>query len=240
MADDEKDDDGYDPLADKDGEAHGENEMWTESSDDDDDFDVSLVQGITRRKRHYRHKAGDDTTTTTTTTCTDGLNPACNAPVSTAAPPTDPPVMDCAPNNKCSLATNPQCQVIKDRFLLVQTQIEEKKDDLEEEKRKKYEYCRNEEKSMSEQIASMEERVGEARTALAEGTEAQNLAETSSHTQAEQHAKSAKEYTRTMKECCTNQNNAKSEICALEKVRDEINNLGGTKKFMVDCEMSSW
>merc|ERR1719476_773289 len=238
MADDEVDDDAFNPEA---PDAHGSypyapNEIYTEDRDtDDDDRDLSLLQGG-KNRRIRRHRNAPDFSEG------EGLDTTAlpEVPLSTQPPPTDPPAMDCGTNNKCSLATNPNCQVIKDRFLLVQTEIVEKATELEQEEKQKIEYCTNEEKAMSDQLASMEATVATERTNLATATEEQNTAETSSHEVAEQHKTSAKEYARTVKECCTNQNNAKSELCALEKVRGEVNKLKGIKTFTVDCDVSGW
>jgi len=75
---------------------------------------------------------------------------------------------------------------------------------------------------------------------LATATEDQNTAESGSHSTSQQHAAAATEFTKNMKACCDNQNTFKSELCALGKIRGELNNLNGTKIYITDCELSDW
>merc|ERR1719325_203255 len=88
------------------------------------------------------------------------------------------------------------------------------------------------------QIDSMNTKLREEQTKLAEGTDNQNMAEQGSHQKSKQHDDTAVEYTKTMKECCDNQNTAKSELCALEKIRGELLKIEGQAVSITDCEVS--
>merc|ERR1719277_810461 len=70
---------------------------------------------------------------------------------------------DCQPNNKCSLATSPNCQKLKDKFLNVQGGIVDKRDELEEMIRTKQEFCREQNEAFTAQINMLNERLGEER-----------------------------------------------------------------------------
>jgi len=124
--------------------------------------------------------------------------------------------------------------------LNVQGGIVDKRDELEEMIRTKQEFCREQNEAFTAQINMLNERLGEERTNLATGTENQNQAETGSHQKSQQHEETAAQYTKSMQECCTSQNNAKSEICALEKIRGELIKMEGQNIFIVDCEVSEW
>jgi len=124
--------------------------------------------------------------------------------------------------------------------LNVQTGIMDKRDELEGEIGSRQSFCKEQGGSYTSQIQSMSGKLAEERANLATGTENQNQAEGGSHQKSAQHERTAKDYTTNMQECCANQNTAKSEICALKKIRGELTNMKGTKVFIVDCEVSDW
>merc|ERR1712050_777903 len=99
--------------------------------------------------------------------------------------------------------------------------------------RSKQNFCKEQDLSFVAQIDALNDRLAEERTNLATGTENQNQAETGSHQKSQQHETTAAEYTTSMQECCTNQNNQKSEICALEKIRGELLKMEGQNIFIV-------
>ena len=64
--------------------------------------------------------------------------------------------------------------------------------------------------------------------------------ESSPNLKAQQHTEISHEYGVTMKECRDNQNDLKSDICALEQIRGELYKLKGLEVFITDCEVSEW
>merc|ERR1719203_800778 len=86
----------------------------------------------------------------------------------------------------------------------------------------------------------MKAQLREWRAKLAAATKKQNIAETGSHTQSQAHKTASAEYAKAMKECCDNQNDMISELCAMGKIRDELNNMNGTKVYIDDCEVGDW
>jgi len=107
--------------------------------------------------------------------------------------------------------------------------------------KEKVEFCDTQEKQYNEKIDSLNKKLRAENTKLAQGTQDQNEAEVGSHAAAAQHKTAADEYMKTMKECCDNKNNFRSEVCALTKIRGEINNMeGGDVVFITDCEVSEW
>jgi hypothetical protein len=148
--------------------------------------------------------------------------------------------LSCTPTNKCSLSTNPNCQKLKDRFLMVQAGIVDKKNELKFALYKRETYCKTTDNEFSQQISSLERKIREQRTRLAVATQDQNTAESGSHQKSAQHKKMDTEYHSTMKTCCDNQNNHKSEICAMNKIRGELVKIAGQKIFITDCQVSDW
>jgi len=160
--------------------------------------------------------------------------------VNTSDVPVAPEPSDCQPTTKCSIGTSPNCDAIKDKFLVVQTGIVDKRDELDESVRIKEGTCGTMKQGYADQLDGLQGKLTQERTSLAQATGDQNQAESNSHVQAEQHEAASTEFSRDMKECCDNQNTARSEMCALEKIRGELNNLNGTKQFIQDCEVSEW
>merc|ERR1740120_597943 len=152
--------------------------------------------------------------------------------------PEVPSVVDCAPAP--FKVTPGSCRKLKDRFLNVQAGILDQKETLEKKMDDKDLYCTTQSGEFTTQIEKMAGKLAEERTKLAVATEEQNQAESGSHTQSQAHDTMSFEYTRTMTECCENQNTMKGEICALEKIRTELNMVEGAKVFITDCEVSDW
>merc|ERR1740121_1745837 len=153
--------------------------------------------------------------------------------------PEPPAVVDCVPTTKCTVGAA-NCQKLKDRFLVVQAGILDQKDTLEQKLGEKEDFCETQTNEYTVQLGKYAADLSEERTNLATATAAQNKAESGSHTQSAAHATMAFEYGRSMKECCDNQNAMRSEICALDKIRGELNNMEGQKVFITDCEVSDW
>jgi len=153
--------------------------------------------------------------------------------------PEPPAVVDCVPTTKCTVGAA-NCRKLKDRFLVVQAGILDQKDSLEQKLGEKEDFCQAQTDEFGTQLGKMAADLAEERTKLATATEEQNKAESGSHTQSQAHDTMSHEYARSMKECCDNQNAMRSEICALDKIRGELNNMEGNKVFITDCEVSDW
>jgi len=154
--------------------------------------------------------------------------------------PEAPEPVDCMPTTKCTISATPRCRKLKDRFLVVQAGIVDKQFELETELREREQYCEVQTTTHTDQITGMQSELREEMASLAEGTVEQNQAESGSHLQSQARETAVQQHTRTMKECCDIQNNMKSDMCAIEKIRGELNNMEGTKVFVTDCEVSDW
>merc|ERR1719251_831373 len=134
------------------------------------------------------------------------------------------------------------CQRLKDRFLVVNAGILDRKAELELDIRMKDEYCTQQTKLYETQISGMKKRLAKEKGDLAVGTQSQNENEEGSHQKSKQHAETAKRYTVEMRTCCDNKNTEKGTICALEKIRAKVTELKGDDKgiYFVDCAVSDW
>jgi len=153
--------------------------------------------------------------------------------------PAPPQPVNCAPTSACKL-TKGSCNRLKDRFLLVKGGIEDRLDELTTRLRKLEHYCEQTDASLVGQLASMSDRLREAQTCLAESTKDQIDSENQAAQRGRQHSALKKEYTSTLTQCCADQNEARSEICALVKIRGELYKIEGAKIFIVDCAVSDW
>merc|ERR1719188_1433221 len=98
----------------------------------------------------------------------------------------------------------------------------------------------------------MNTKLRDTQAKLAECTEGQNQAELNAHHNGAQLEQTSAEYTRTMEQCCDNQNEFKSQscdlnsfwlsqLCALDKIRGELLKMQNTSYLdIVDCQVSVW
>merc|ERR1719215_2117036 len=146
---------------------------------------------------------------------------------------------DCVPTNKCTLGKG-SCPKIRDRFLNIQAGIMDMLTKLKNELAELQRTCEEDRVNMEAQIANLGEKLRGAQEDLAVSTKGQVDSESSSNLKATQHEELTHEYGTTMKDCCDEQNELKSEICALEKVRGELYRLRGLDVFIIDCEVGKW
>merc|ERR1712127_500005 len=150
----------------------------------------------------------------------------------------------CVPDGRCSLGRSPNCNKLRDRFLLVQIGIFEKQRELRVALAARQSYCEIQTASFKRQILEKNARLRIARTNFAVATDDQNSAEAESHTKSALHKTMLIAYHREMKKCCDNQNELKSELCALKKIRGELINMKGkageVSVFITDCQVSPW
>jgi hypothetical protein len=204
-------------------------ELYDESAEDQEP--VSLTQLQVAKLRGVRQDPEDQEFLASMGNESEALN------ISEVPEETTP--VDCVPTNKCTLGKG-SCPKVRDRFLYigagVQDMLEQLKGDLSE----LLHNCEDQRLVMEDQIANLGEKLRSAQTDLGISTKDQVDSESSSNLKAEQHAEVTHEYGKTMNECCNEQNNLKSEICALEKIRGELYKMKGLDPFITDCEVSDF
>lgn len=145
--------------------------------------------------------------------------------------------------SKCSFNRNPQCQAMNDKFVLMQSEVMDKKQDLEDSISEHNRNCKTSQDNFQSQISNLEGRLKDQQAALAEATEAQNNADEQSRLETFELEKLDKEFSKGMHECSTNIAGSEQEKCSLEKLRLEVFNTGGATvapPIITDCAVSSW
>merc|ERR1719171_139289 len=156
-----------------------------------------------------------------------------------AAPTSAKPDTDKA-NAKCTVATNPACHKMLDRFLAIQTDIVDKRDSLSEQLRETEQWCETDKANLEAQISAFETRLKDQQMELAMATKKQNDAEEQSRLKSQQLVRINDEYVKTMKECKGNIEELHSEICGAKKIRKEIYKMSDLTALVSDCEVSDW
>jgi len=161
--------------------------------------------------------------------------------------PTDPcdgapyPSADTKRAAKCTLS-NGQCYKLQERFLLIQSGMEDERDQLQASIQELEAYCDETRTTIEAEISDAETMVNEAQTKLAKATETISTAmETARHTAAKNYLLD-EELKKEMKKCNDKYIDYEGEICALKKIRGELYKLkgGGVVPFFQDCEVGKW
>merc|ERR1719409_1662421 len=128
---------------------------------------------------------------------------------------------------KCTIKKSPQCYKLQERFLLIQSGIEDERDELLEHIDMLKRFCEETKKTLEGQIADDEDTLNNAQTKLATATEKEATAgETARKTAAENDALNT-DLVKQMKTCSGNYINFETELCALKKIRGELYKMKG-------------
>jgi len=143
---------------------------------------------------------------------------------------------------KCTIKKSPQCYKLQERFLLIQSGIEDERDELLEQINKLENSCKETKKTLEVIIADDEDLLSDAETKLAVATEKEATAGETARNTATQNAQLNKDLVKQMKTCSGNYINFETEMCALKKIRGELYKMkgGGHSAFFQDCEVSTW
>merc|ERR1719324_2382815 len=143
---------------------------------------------------------------------------------------------------KCTIKKSPQCYKLQERFLLIQSGIQDERDELLEEISMLENYCEETKQTLEAQIASDEDRLDNAQVKLAQATEKEATAGETARQTAGKHKAENDDLVKTMKTCSKNYINFETEMCALKKIRGELYKMKGDggSAFFQDCEVSKW
>merc|ERR1719375_1308745 len=141
---------------------------------------------------------------------------------------------------KCTIKKSPQCYKLQERFLLIQSGIEDERDELLEHISMLEHFCEETKKTLETQIADDEDTLSNAQTKLAAATEKEATAGETARQTAAENEQLNNDLVKQMKTCSTNYINFETEICALKKIRGELYKMkgGGHSAFFQDCEVS--
>merc|ERR1719199_2188500 len=143
---------------------------------------------------------------------------------------------------KCTIKKSPQCYKLQERFLLIQSGIEDERDELLEEIAMLENFCEETKKTLETQIANDEDMLSNAQTKLAAATTKEANAGETARTTAKENEQLNNDLVKQMKTCSGNYINFETELCALKKIRGELYKMkgGGHSAFFQDCEVAKW
>jgi len=143
---------------------------------------------------------------------------------------------------KCTIKKSPQCYKLQERFLLIQSGIEDERDELLEHIDMLKRFREETEKTLADQIQDDEDMLSNAQTKLATATEKEATAGEAARQTANENAQLNRDLVKQMKLCSANYINFETEICALKKIRGELYKMkgGGHSAFFQDCEVAKW
>jgi len=141
---------------------------------------------------------------------------------------------------KCSIADNPNCDRMRDKFLEIQTGIVDKADDMKEQLETLRASCKTGRESYKLQITNFENRLGSEQATLTLATKLMNKADEQSRMKGIQLVKQNKEYIKTMRLCTENVKGFESEVCGSIKIRNELSHMSNQNVFTQDCGVSDW
>jgi len=136
--------------------------------------------------------------------------------------------------DKCSLASNPQCYKLQERFLNIQSGIEDTRDKLMSELDDTKTRCRITKETLEGEIDALEQTLSAEQEKLATGVSNENNAGERGRTKGEEHHNLAHDMFSTREECSSNLETFESEQCALKKIRGELYKVKGTAAFFQD------
>merc|ERR1719310_1143101 len=143
---------------------------------------------------------------------------------------------------KCSIKKSPQCYKLQERFLLIQSGIEDERDELLEHIDMLKRFCEETKTTLEGQIQDDQDMLSNAQTKLAAATEKEATAGETARQTAAENAQLNGDLVKQMKQCSGNYIAFETELCALKKIRGELYKMkgGGHSAFFQDCEVSKW
>jgi len=143
---------------------------------------------------------------------------------------------------KCTIKKSPQCYKLQERFLLIQSGIEDERDELLEHISMMENYCEETKQTLEDQISNDQKSLEDAQTKLAMATEKESTAGEIARQTAAENDQLNNDLKKQMKTCSGNYINFETEMCALKKIRGELYKRkgGGHSAFFQDCEVSKW
>lgn len=141
---------------------------------------------------------------------------------------------------KCVVSKGPDCIKLRDQFIHIQADIEDKQADLEADLSKTNAQCETNKKNFELQIDDFQTRLKSTQKKLADATEVQNQAEEQSRLKGDQLKTLFKERIKETIRCREAFNSNENELCGLVKIRQELLKLSSSTEVVVDCEVSMW
>jgi hypothetical protein len=143
---------------------------------------------------------------------------------------------------KCTLKKSPQCYKLQGRFLQIQAEISDARDQLMEEIGAKEDACAETKKTLEASIDADGSLLSSSQTKLAAATEKESTAGETGRQVAKENQQYNDDLLKSMKTCSQNYIDFETELCALRKIRGDLfkKMKPGHPGFFQDCEVTKW
>jgi len=143
---------------------------------------------------------------------------------------------------KCTNGKKPQCFKLQQRFLQIQGEIADTRDDLMEQISSLEGDCKDMKKSLSDSIENDNTLLSSSQTKLATAMEKESTAAANGRQVAKENDGYNTDLVKQMAQCSTNYQNFEIELCSLKKIRGDVfkKMKEGHDGFFQDCELSTW
>jgi len=168
-----------------------------------------------------------------------------NPPLPQQALPSDPcsgiSYDDGRRSSGCVPRATPQCYNLQNKFLTIQTETQDKYEDLLDEIQKLETSCETEKRTIEGEIQMFTTKLADEHTKLAEGTSGENSAAEEGSMKSTEHTELKVSMFQSRSSCSSKFRGLESELCALKKIRAELFKLQGDKNaFFQDCTVGDW
>lgn len=141
---------------------------------------------------------------------------------------------------RCVATSKPSCEKLSDKFLLMQTGVDDRIEGMKSDLQKTESMCQQTSRNYDAQMRDLQTRLGDLQSELAEATKQQDNAEEQSRLADNQMRDLSAEKLRTEKQCDETLKSIGLELCGLKKIRLELFKIEGQTPVIQDCEVSSW
>jgi len=144
-------------------------------------------------------------------------------------------------NAGCKLSPS-NCYKLQERFLLIQSGIQDERDDLQEHIAMLEQYREDTKKTIEAQISGCQNELDDAQTELAKAMKNEATAGEEARESSAYNWQLNEDLVKQVKTCTTNYGTLESEMCALKKIRGELYKMRGDGHdgFFTDCSVSPW
>merc|ERR1719253_2116054 len=143
---------------------------------------------------------------------------------------------------KCTLKKSPRCYKLQGRFLAIQAEIADARDELLDEISKLQDTCAETKKTLESSINNDGTLLSSSQTKLGTAMEKEASAGETGRQVAKENQQYNDDLVAQMKICSTNYGDFETELCALRKIRGDVfkKMKPGHTGFFQDCEVSPW
>merc|ERR1719310_1509697 len=160
----------------------------------------------------------------------------------TRSGPCKTPVPEDKRTGKCSMDKSPNCERLQEKFMYIQSGIQDKRDEIQAQLDALLLQCKETRTNLEAQISDFETQLQDQLTALAAATKKQNTAEEQSRLKSTELKGFLADYDKMTTQCHTNYEVLEGDECGLKKIRGELYKMKGQDHpaFFQDCVVSDW